>query len=229
MRYLSAPTRTYLRPPRPPASVATLAPARHILARAPTRVTVRACTRREDTHTPAEPSITGRPSWILANQNNSIHNSTRASEQCLVPPRPSEFSHPLVLRAPSRPPPPFSNATFRPPARPLRRRSRSPGSPLSQPLPALTRCLLTHLPTYLLLRLVLTATTTTSSLPTTPCPSSAPATLLYNLPLIHRLTPCVSTPDRATCDFSLLFGETQKSSKEIERITIARVCVCVCV
>ena len=117
MRYLSAPTRTYLRPPRPPASVATLAPARHILARAPTRVTVRACTRREDTHTPAEPSITGRPSWILANQNNSIHNSTRASEQCLVPPRPSEFSHPLVLRAPSRPPPP-TPPSARPPAPP---------------------------------------------------------------------------------------------------------------
>lgn len=154
MRYLSAPTRTYLRPPRPPASVATLAPARHILARAPTRVTggPRACTRREDTHTPAEPSITGRPSWILANQNNSIHNSTRASEQCLVPPRPSEFSHPLVLRAPSRPPPPHSPTP--PSARPLHRRSRSPGSPLSQPLPALTRCLLTHLPTYLLLLLL---------------------------------------------------------------------------
>ena len=42
--------------------------------------------------------ITRRPSWILANQNNSIHNSTWASELCLVPPRP-----PVLILTPFNP------------------------------------------------------------------------------------------------------------------------------
>ena len=63
-------TRTYVR---------TNAYRRVRIVRALVLTSARPRARREDTHT-AEASITGRPSWILANQNNSIHNSTRASE-----------------------------------------------------------------------------------------------------------------------------------------------------
>lgn len=71
---------------------------------------------RARTRTPCRhPSITsGRPSWILANQNNSIHNSMWASERCLVPTTPLPFS-PSSSRDPTHPPArnPFAPAAAR--------------------------------------------------------------------------------------------------------------------